>query len=73
MFGKILGKDELLEELEALTGDVKVDEPIPQPPTNKIEEMPQIPDAPQNKIEVAQQAEEEEDEFEERMKKLEAA
>ena len=72
MFGKILGKDELLEELEALTGDVKVDEPIPQPPANKIEAMPQIPDAPKNKIEVAEQESEEEDEFAERMKKLEA-
>ena len=72
MFGKILGKDELLEELEALTGEIKVDEPIPQPPTNQIESIPSIPNAPTTKIEVAQQEEQEEDEFEERMKKLEA-
>ena len=40
MFGRVLGKDELLEELEALTGDVKVDEPIPDAPTGKIDAVP---------------------------------
>ena len=67
MFGKILGKDELLAELDELTADVSM---IPSAPTGQIDV---IPNAPTNKIEVAQPEAEEEDKFEERMKKLEAA
>ena len=73
MFGRILGKDELLEELEELAGGVAGGDAIPDAPIDKIDVVPQIPDAPKTKIEVAAQEEEEEDEFAERMKKLEAA
>lgn len=69
MFGRVLGKDELLAELDELTADVN-DLNIPNAPTGQIDV---IPNAPTGKIEVAQPVEQEEDEFEERMKKLEAA
>ena len=72
MYGKILGDDDLMAELEALTGDLNTDqiEAIPNAPTGKIDVAAEIPNAPTGAIEAADANDEE---FESRMKKLEAA
>ena len=46
MFGEVLGEDELLAELEGLTGEAD-NMAIPDAPTGKIDV---IPDAPTNLI-----------------------